>query len=117
MSGVEFVGTVTVLGIVFLISTIGSKAMHHKTERVRAESEMERKKLENETLITLQKNMADALGAALEAQQSFYRTMLRQDFDKLSINGESFTHEELRKIVRMEKTETFQNDKNLLWEV
>jgi len=103
MTGAEFIGTAAALCVTFLISTLGSKAMNHRAERDRVKAELERKRLESDSLTAVQKNTADAIISATQQQQSFYRATLQQGFEKLSINGEAFAHEDLREMISAEK--------------
>jgi len=93
MTGKELAGLIAAICLTFLLATLGSKAIDHKAE-------IEKIRELRTTLTDVQKNTADAMIEAMEAQQSFYRATSYQDFDTLEINGQPFTQEELREMVK-----------------
>ncbi len=98
MTGKELAGLIAAICLTFLLATLGSKAIDHKAE-------IEKIKELRTTLTDVQKNTADAMIEAMEAQQSFYRATAYQDFDNLEINGQSFTQEELREMVKIPRVQ------------
>jgi hypothetical protein len=97
MTGKELAGVTAAACLAVLAATFGSKAIDHKTE-------IEKLKEMRQTTTDVQQNTADALVKAMESQQSFYRIISSQSYDTLEINGELFTHEELREMVKVSRT-------------
>jgi ASC-1-like (ASCH) protein len=96
MTGKELAGVTAAICITILASTLGSKAINHKVELNKLD--------QMKNMITdVQKNTVNAMIDALNTQQSFYRIISKQDFDKLEINGQSFTQDELAELVKTEK--------------
>jgi len=96
MTGKEVAGAIAMVCATFLLATLGLRIVDHRAE-------IERLKLTSAAIAEVQKNTADAMIAALQSQQSFYRMTSRQGFDSLKINGQMFTREELRDIVKTER--------------
>jgi hypothetical protein len=94
MTGKELAGVTAAVCITFLASSLGSKVIDHRAE-------IERFRQTSSTLTGVQKNTAEAMIEAMEAQQSFYRLTSTQPFDSLEINGELFTKEDLREMVKV----------------
>jgi hypothetical protein len=98
MTGKELAGVTAAVCLTFLVSTLGSKAIDHKAE-------IEKLKELRATLTGVQKNTADAMIEAMESQQSFYRITSSQSFEALEINGQPFTQEELREMVKTQRVQ------------
>jgi len=96
MTGKELAGVIAIICLTFLVATLGSKAIDHKAE-------IEKLQELRSTLTDVQKNTADAMIEAMESQQSFYRITSSQNFDSLEINGQTFTQEELREMVKIKR--------------
>ena len=96
MTGKELAGIIAALCATFLLSTLSLRAIDHRAE-------IERMRQTNAMVTDIQRNTAEAMIAAMQSQQSFYRITSRQGFDTLEIDGQPFTHKELKEIVRTER--------------